>query len=319
MNNGEAIIQTAGLTKYFGESCAVDDLQLEIQRGEVFGFLGHNGAGKTTTVRLLNGALAPSTGKARVLGKDPQLEGPALRQRTGVLTENPSLEERLTGYENLKIYAALYDVAHERVDDRVHELLEQFDILGAGNDYVNTYSKGMKQRLALARALIHDPELLFLDEPTSGLDPVAARNVHSLIQRMTASSEHTVFLCTHNLTEAQNLCDRVAVLEHGRVLAQGSPAELAEKFATRAQFELEVSPATMEAAISVVSQLAGIHHRRIAENRLQLSGAAHHAVPDLIKRLALAGVDIFKVQPDEATLEDVYFALHRGNNQEQQA
>jgi ABC-2 type transport system ATP-binding protein len=165
---------TDGLTRHFGEVVAVNRLTLEVQPGEVFGFLGHNGAGKTTTVRLLNGVLAPTSGTARVLGLAPVEQGPALRRRTGVLTETPSLDERLTGRENLKIFAALYGVPQREIAARVTDLLEVFDLADRGDEKAGDYSKGMKQRLALARALIHGPELLFLDEPTSGLDPVAA-------------------------------------------------------------------------------------------------------------------------------------------------
>ncbi len=310
------VIEADGLAKSFGEFRAVDGLHLEIQRGEVFGFLGHNGAGKTTTVRLLNGALEQTSGAVRVLGMDPQVDGPALRRRTGVLTENPSLEERLTGFENLRIFADLYGVPARTAEERVHELLHRFDLLEAGGQYVNTYSKGMKQRLALARALIHDPELLFLDEPTSGLDPVAARNVHELIEHMTASREHTVFLCTHNLTEAQLLCDRVAVLEHGRVLALGSPAELTHKYSAGAQLEMEISKESIGKAIEILEEIPQIHINQTADILLQITGAARTDIPGLIKILTRADVNLYRVQPVEPTLQDVYFALHRNNNME---
>lgn len=316
METRDLVIATEGLSRSFGEFRAVDDLSIQIRRGEVFGFLGHNGAGKTTTVRLLNGALQTTSGQARVLGFDPLVDGPALRKRTGVLTENPSLEERLTGFENLSIFADLYGVKPERIDRRVHDLLERFDLLEAGKQYVYTYSKGMRQRLALARALIHDPELLFLDEPTSGLDPVAARNVHELIKQMTASSEHTVFLCTHNLTEAQLLCNRVAVLEHGRVLAQGSPRELVDKYRAGTQLEIEISPGMLDKAMAALERIPSLQVQRGADNLLQVTGLTRTGVPDLIKRLIQADVDIYRVQPDEVTLEDVYFALHSDNHME---
>lgn len=316
IDRAKPIIHTEALSRSFGNLVAVDGLDLSVDRGEVFGFLGHNGAGKTTTVRLLNGALIPSSGRIQVLGMNPQQDGPVLRRRTGVLTENPSLEERLTGYENLQIYAALYAVAPDKVDDRVRELLEQFDLLEAAEDQVGTYSKGMKQRLALARALIHDPELLFLDEPTSGLDPVAARSVHELIQRMTASSEHTVFLCTHNLNEAQSLCDRVAVLEHGRLLALGSPAELAQNLSAGTRVMLEISPTTIESAFSLVSRSPGLQVHREGRQMLHIEGAQRDDIPILIKDLCEHGVQIFSVRPEKPTLEDVYFALHSSPDKE---
>ncbi|MGD2040575.1 MAG: ABC transporter ATP-binding protein, partial [Anaerolineae bacterium] len=194
MSQVTAIVANA-LSRQFGKVVAVDQLTLEIQTGEILGFLGHNGAGKTTTVRLLNGILDPTAGSARVLGLDPRTDGPALRRRTGVLTETPSLDERLTGRENLEIYADLYGVPQAKVHTRVAQLLERAELTGRADEKVGDYSKGMKQRLALARALIHHPELLFLDEPTSGLDPVATRRVHELITRLSHEEQRTIFLC----------------------------------------------------------------------------------------------------------------------------
>jgi ABC-2 type transport system ATP-binding protein len=189
----------------FNETVAVDNLSLEVHAGEIFGFLGHNGAGKTTTVRLLNGVIDPTSGSMRVLGLDPQVDGPELRCRTGVLTETPSMDERLTAWDNLSIYADLYGVPKAEVHRRINELLAEFDLSNRGQERVSGYSKGMKQRLALARALLHKPELLFLDEATSGLDPIAAHHVDELIERMARRENRTVFLCTHNLVEAQKL------------------------------------------------------------------------------------------------------------------
>ena len=192
--NSDIAFVADGLTRHFGELVAVDHLTLEVQAGEVFGFLGHNGAGKTTTVRLLNGVLAPTSGTARVLGLAPMEQGPALRRRTGVLTETPSLDERLTGRENLEIYAALYGVPRREIAARVKELMDIFQLEDRADEKAGDYSKGMKQRLALARALIHRPELLFLDEPTSGLDPVATRLVHDMVTHLSHDEERTVFL-----------------------------------------------------------------------------------------------------------------------------
>src|SRR5512143_1057337 len=170
------VIEISSLTRRFGETKAVDNLSLHVQAGEIFGFLGHNGAGKTTTVRLLNGVIEPTSGSACVLGLDPQAQGPALRARTGVLTETPSLDERLTARDNLSIYAELYNIPREKVATRVNSILSEFELADRANEKVGAYSKGMKQRLALGRALLHQPEVLFLDEPTAGLDPVAARH-----------------------------------------------------------------------------------------------------------------------------------------------
>jgi ABC-2 type transport system ATP-binding protein len=309
MNSDTAFV-TDGLTRHFGEVVAVDHLTLEVQAGEVFGFLGHNGAGKTTTVRLLNGVLAPTSGTARVLGLAPMEQGPALRRRTGVLTETPSLDERLTGRENLEIYAALYGVPRRDIAARVKELMEVFQLDGRADEKAGDYSKGMKQRLALARALIHRPQLLFLDEPTSGLDPVATRLVHDLITHLSHDEERTVFLCTHNLDEAQKLCDRVAVLEHGKLVALGTPAELAAKVGRSQRLELEVARGDQETVLRLLAGAPGVAAHR-ENGTIVAVGAQWAAIPGLVTSLASAGVHIYRVAPQEASLEDTYFALQR--------
>jgi len=308
--NRTPVILAEGLTRRFDEVLAVDTLSLEVYPGEIFGFLGHNGAGKTTTVRLLNGILAPSAGTSRVLGCDPATEGPALRQRTGILTETPSLDERLTGRENLEIYADLYAVPRDEVPRRVEELLEAFELAPRAGEKVGNYSKGMKQRLALARALLHKPELLFLDEPTSGLDPVAARRVHGLITRQSHEQKHTVFLCTHNLVEAQKLCDRVAVLEHGRLVALGTPLELAQQMGRSQRLEIEVAPEGLPAAVEILARALGTAIPEPENGTLSVVGAHREAIPDLVAALVAAGVRIYRLTPQEPSLEDVYFALH---------
>ncbi len=313
----KAVITTEGLTRRFGDVLAVDALTLEVQAGEVFGFLGHNGAGKTTTVRLLNGVLAPSEGEARVLGLDPAQDGPALRLRTGVLTETPSLEERLTARENLSIYADLFGVPPAEVVRRIGAMLEMFGLTDRADENVGGYSKGMKQRLALARALLHEPELLFLDEPTGGLDPVAARQVHRLIQQLSQERGHTVFMCTHNLAEAQRLCDRVAVLEQGRLVAIGTPAALARQFASRAQLEMGIDArgvSQSEEIIKAFPDFNGVVTIREAEATITVQGVVREQIPELVAALVQGGVRIYRVSQQEPSLEDVYFALHEGHS-----
>jgi len=301
-----AVIVAEGLTRRFGDVVAVDHLDLEVQAGEVLGFLGHNGAGKTTTVRLLNGVLTADEGRARVLGLDPASQGPALRAQTGVLTETPSLDERLTGRDNLAIYADLYGVPPGEVAGRVQALLENFQLADRAGEKVATYSRGMKQRLALARALVHRPQVLFLDEPTSGLDPVAARHVHEMVTALSGEGGRTVFLCTHNLAEAQKLCDRVAVLAEGRVLALGTPAELVARLGRSQRLEMEAEP--QGAALEIVAA-AGISASAGENGRLALQGVGREEIPGLVAALAAAGVRIYRVSPEEPSLEDVYFAL----------
>jgi ABC-2 type transport system ATP-binding protein len=330
------VIVAEGLTRCFSNPhdsttiTAVDNLFLEVRRGEVFGFLGHNGAGKTTTVRLLNGVLLPDEGTARVLGLDPVAQGPALRCRTGVLTETPALDERLTGRQNLLVYADLYGVERTEVPCRVADLLETFGLSERADEKAAAYSKGMKHRLALARALLHEPELLFLDEPTAGLDPVAARQVHDLITGLSHEAR-SVFICTHNLAEAQKLCSRVAVLEHGRLVAIGTPQDLAYQLGCRQRLEIELAPQGLTAAAAILDRVPALTVEDIppaptaarksgdgpAEPpqviQIAVTGDGREAIADLITALATAGVRIYRVSPHEPSLEDVYFALHDRN------
>jgi ABC-2 type transport system ATP-binding protein len=308
------VIQTSSLSRRFGEKNAVDDLGLEVHAGEIFGFLGHNGAGKTTTVRLLNGVLEPTAGSARVLGLDPQTQGPALRAQTGVLTETPSLDERLTARDNLSYYADLYNVRRAEVDGRIEFLLGEFDLADRADEKVGGYSKGMKQRLALARALLHKPAMLFLDEPTAALDPVAARHVHTLVENLARREGCTVFLCTHNLVEAQKLCDRVAVLEHGRLVALGTPSELTRQYVKRLDIDLEVDPAEIEPAMRLLSQLPQlvIGAPKREKDTLGMTLSGREAIPELLSILVANGLRVYRLAPQEANLEEVYFALHGG-------
>lgn len=306
------IIQISSLSRRFGEKNAVDHLTLDVQPGEIFGVLGHNGAGKTTTVRLLNGVIEPTSGDARVFGLDPQTEGPALRARTGVLTETPSLDERLTARDNLSIYADLYNVSRSSVQERVNYLLTEFELADRADEKVGGYSKGMKQRLALARALLHKPDLLFLDEPTSGLDPVAARHVNGLVENLARREGCTVFLCTHNLVEAQKLCDRVAVMEHGQLLALGTPADLTRQYVKRLDVDLEIDPVQMELVLKILQELPKIviGSPKQEKDLLTLTLSGRDAIPGLLSILVEKGVHIYRFSPQEADLEEVYFALH---------
>ncbi len=305
-----AVIIARQLSRRFGQTLAVDALTLDVRQGEIFGFLGHNGAGKTTTVRLLNGLLPPSAGQVKVLGLDPVAEGPALRRRTGVLTETTSLDERLSAWDNLTIYADLYAVPRRQVRARVEELLATFGLVGREQERVGSFSKGMKQRLALARALLHRPELLFLDEPAAGLDPVATRQLHELVLHLSRTEGRTVFLCTHNLAEAQKLCDRVAVLRQGRLLALGTPTELARQVMRGQRLEIETEATALPTALAVLRELpyvADIHHNG---DVLQLAGVERESVPTLVASLTQEQVPIYRIMYQEPTLEDVYFALH---------
>ncbi len=289
---------------------AVADLSFDVHRGEVVGLLGHNGAGKTTTIRLLNGLFKPDAGQASVLGMDPTTEGARIRAKTGVLTETPSLDERLTARQNLAFYARLFGLQGDDAQRRVDELLEQFQLQGRANDRASDFSRGMKQRLALARALLHDPPILFLDEPTAALDPVAARDVHGLVRGTAGGSARTVVISTHNLVEAQRLCDRVLILRDGRLVAEGAPRDLVRQLGSRAGVEIELEPADRQRAITIVEAAGFATSDDAPADTVLVEAVARDQIPTLVSSLAAERVALFRVSPVEPTLEDVYFALY---------
>jgi ABC-2 type transport system ATP-binding protein len=231
-----------------------------------------------------------------------------------VLTETPALDERLSATENLTLMAELFGVDSAEIPRRIHELLTLFDLADRAREKVGGYSKGMKQRLALARAILHQPRLLFLDEPTAALDPVATRHVHDLIARMAREEGRTIFLCTHNLVEAQRLCDRVAVMEQGRLLAIGSPHELARRYVHNLTVEIEVAPEQIAAArVAITGHNPALTLTPGHSGLLRVEGAGREEVPALVAALTTAGVRLYQVTPLEPSLEDVYFALHRAH------
>lgn len=310
----EIAILLSRISRSFGDVRAVEELSMEVYRGEVFGFLGHNGAGKTTTIRLLNGVLKPDTGSIQVLEMDPGIQGTEVRARTGVLTETPSLDERLTGEENLHYHADLYSIPRDAVRERVWDMLEQFGLSERADDLVGGYSKGMKQRLALARAFLHEPEIVFLDEPTSGLDPVAAQEVRELIHHISRHEGRTVFLCTHNLVEAQRLCDRLAILEQGRVVASGTPDELAHAIQPERMYSLEVRPEDVQKAAGILKDVQGVTVVSGDVDSLEVTIQDEETVPLMLEKLLAQSIGVYAVIPNQASLEDIYMAIHRENS-----
>ena len=311
------VITTQKLTRCFGDITAVDSLSLEVNQGEVVGFLGHNGAGKTTTVRLLNGLLTPTKGSVKVFGLDPIKDGPALRSQTGVLTESPSLDDKLTAREHLAFFGQLYGLSRIDTVERSNALLDAFDLKERADDRTGTFSKGMRQRLALARALLHNPHLLFLDEPTNGLDPVATRQVHHTIAQLSQDKSHTILLCTHNLNEAQLLCDKVAVLEQGQLLAFGPPQTLAENLVQGVKLEIEFDLGTSGYTLLAVRQLIPRNSVIETENALTVWLSSRDEIPELINLLVAHNIRIMRVNPQKPTLEDVYFSLHDVKSEKQ--
>ena len=219
-------IRTDELARVFGAVRAVQHLTLEVPRGVIFGFLGPNGAGKTTTIRLLLGLLEPTEGRAEVLDFDVRTQADEIRSRTGALLEHPGLYERLRAEDNLEFYGRIWQIPAGARQARIKEILTHLGLWERRKELVGRWSRGMKQKLAVARALLHRPQLIFLDEPTAGLDPIAAAALREDLVRLAASEGLTVFLTTHNLSEAEKLCHRVGVIRQGELLAVGSPDEL---------------------------------------------------------------------------------------------
>ena len=308
------IIETDNLQRSFGKHIAVDGMTYAVEPGEVFGLLGPNGAGKTTTVRLLNGILPPSGGATRVFGLDPVTQGETIRRQTGVLTETPALYERLSARENLEFFGTLHEVPVSALASRVNEMLEFFDLSERARDKVETFSKGMKQRLALARALIHKPPLLFLDEPTSGLDPEAAQQVNDLVANLSESNGQTVMLATHNLVEAQRLCDRVAIMNQGRILALGSLDELSQRLwpVTWVDITFHVKPAGD--VYDKVKAHRGVIQASAGKDALAVQVEKEDVIPEIVRHLVEQGASVLRVNPRAYTLEDIYFALQAGES-----
>jgi ABC-2 type transport system ATP-binding protein len=296
----ESVIRTLGLTKRYKRLTAVDDLTLEVRRGEVFGFLGPNGAGKTTTIALLLGLVRPSAGTAEVLGHDVRHNlGPALR-RTGSMVETPAFYPYLSARDNLRIAAQTLGQPDE---GRIAQLLAFVGLAGRAGDKVQTFSTGMNQRLGLAAALLNDPELLILDEPTSGLDPGGMAEVRELIGDLARRQGKTVFLSSHLLHEVEQVCDRVAIIHHGRVAAQGGVDEL-----MRRGGRLEVRVADLPRAAEVLRVQAWVADVQSADDRL-LVDAPLDAAADVTRALAEAGLYLCGLRVLERSLESVFLEI----------
>jgi ABC-2 type transport system ATP-binding protein len=226
------VIKVENLVKRFGELTAVDDVSFEVRRGEVFAFLGPNGAGKTTTIKMLTTLLRPTSGVVELDGLDPAVKRDEVRKRFGVVFQDPSLDQDLTAWENMEIHGVLYGVPRKVRRERAETLLKLFELWERRDSLVKTFSGGMRRRLEIARGLLHTPKVLFLDEPTLGLDPQSRNQMWTHVKKLNESDHVTVFLTTHYMDEAERVADRIAVIDHGRIVATGSPAELKERTQT---------------------------------------------------------------------------------------
>lgn len=303
-------VHTSQLSKSFGEITALRGVDLAVPKGTIFALLGPNGAGKTTTVRLLTGVIKPSGGQAQVAGYDIMADVDALRERVGVMTETAANYERLTAQQNLEIFGQLHGQSQHEARQKAKRLLETLGLSHRAGSRVETFSTGMKKRVLLARALIHDPEVLFLDEPTSGLDPEASEQVLEIIRTLCAERQHTVLLCTHNLDEAQRLCDQIAVVKQGEILAAGSIPELERRLWTGIQVVVELEERTP--AVEQLLARASNEPTAWDEKTAKITLPGRHAIPGLVRGLVQAEARVVAVHPQARTLREIYFKLMGG-------
>jgi ABC-2 type transport system ATP-binding protein len=301
------VLRTHGLTKRFDRLTAVQDLDLEVREGEVFGFLGPNGAGKTTTLRLLCALIAPTSGTAEVAGFRLGSQDEQIRASVGILTEQPGLYERQSAEDNLLFFATLFGLRPKVAREQTERYLRLMGLWDRRSEAVATFSRGMKQKMAIARAALHEPRVLFLDEPTTGLDPDAAKTVREFIVALRGEGR-TVFLCTHNLDEADRLCDRIAFFRH-RVLRIADPDELRTELYGRAT-EFRLMPKPRAEDLLRVQAVPGVREAHLENGSIVVASADPlRTNPLLVKALVDGGAEIAFVTERRAHLEDVYLRI----------
>jgi ABC-2 type transport system ATP-binding protein len=303
----EPLIHIEHLSCFFGPVKALDDLSLEVPAGIVFGFLGPNGAGKTTTIHLLLGLLEPTRGQARVLGFDTRTQAEAIRARSGALLEFAGLYERMSAQDNLDLYGRIYRMPASARQARIKELLTHLELWDRRRDLVGTWSRGMKQKLAVARTLFHHPPLVFLDEPTAGFDPIAAAALREDLASLVAREGVTVFLNTHNLTEAEKLCAQVGVIRQGKLVMVGAPDELRARTGGP-QAEI-VGRGFTEHMLVTLRERPEVAHAEVHNSHLFLELRGESKMSPLVSMLVHAGAEIEEVRRGKASLEDVFLTL----------
>ena len=301
-------IEIEGLTKRYGDITAVDGVSFDVRRGEIFGLLGPNGAGKTTTIRMLSGLARPSAGTARVLGHDIGRDITNVKGLIGVVPDISNLYSELSGYDNLIFMGQLYGVPRKLRRERALALLEEFGLYGRRKDRFSSYSRGMKRRLTIAAALMHDPEVLFLDEPTTGLDVISARELRALIAELNSKGK-TIFLTTHYIEEADRLCSRVAIMVDGRIKAIDIPSSLKERSRGRAVLEVAFVGEGGE-ILGSLSRLKGVEKAVFHDERyrLQVSDPAE-VIPGVIELARGSGHTLTHLSTATPTLEDVFVEI----------
>ena len=305
-------IQTTNLSRSFNQVKAVDQVSLEILPGTIFGFLGPNGSGKTTTIRLLLGLLEPSAGSSRVLSFDPIKDGQKVRENCGALLEHTGLYERLSAEENLDFYGRVWHLSTQERKTRIKELLEKMDLYDRRNEIVKGWSRGMKQKLAVSRALIHRPKVIFLDEPTAGLDPIASAAFREDLLNLVHNTGVTVFLTTHNLSEAEKVCQQVGVIRSGKLLMVGSPDKL--RLEKGSAFIEVVGSGFSDAVIHALNQLRGVESVSRIDQHIRINVTEGVDTGFLVPFLVQQGVNIEEVRKGQASLEDVFLTMMEEGN-----
>jgi ABC-2 type transport system ATP-binding protein len=314
MNSGDSVV-VEDLAKRFGDFVAVDRINLEVGKGEVFGFLGPNGAGKSTTIRMLCGLLKPTSGRAQVAGFDVARKPEAVRQSIGYMSQKFSLYNDLKVIENLRLFAGLYSVPSNKLQKRIEWALEMANLTGQEDLITGTLPGGWKQRLALGCAVLHKPQILFLDEPTSGVDPISRRQFWDLIHQM-AEEGVTVFVTTHYMEEAE-YCNRLALIFRGKIVALGTPSELKRDSMKGDLLLIECEP--MGKAVEVLQAAPGVMDAAVFGNALHLVVEdADAAMPRIEKFLAAGGIAVTRIEKIRPRLEDVFVSLTTATNAEEE-
>jgi ABC-2 type transport system ATP-binding protein len=303
----ELAIRAHGLTRDFAAVRALDGLTLDVPAGSVFGFLGPNGAGKTTTIRLLLGLIEPTSGSADVLGFDTRTAGAEIRARTGALLEHSGLYERLSAEDNLRFYGRVAHMPKTELDERIQELLTHLGLWDRRREPVVKWSRGMKQKLAIARPLLHRPGLVFLDEPTAGLDPVAAASLRDDLAALASRQGATIFLTTHNMAEAEKLCNVVAVIRQGKLLAVGSPAELRNRGGSQ---RTEIAGRGFsDAMLTTLRQQPEVSQAFVENGQLVLVLQNGGGVAPLVSLIVREGGEVQEIRSAQGSLEEVFLTM----------
>lgn len=306
------MIEVEHLTKRYGSFTAIDDISFKVEKGEILGFLGPNGAGKTTTMRIITGFMPPTKGIARVAGYDVAEKPIEVKRRIGYLPELPPLYTDMTVKEYLDFAGKLKQIPSRKIDRKIDDVCEKVDILDVRNKTIKTLSKGYRQRVGVAQALIHDPEVLILDEPTIGLDPIQIREVRELIKSL--AGEHTVILSTHILPEASMVCNRVAIIDKGKLVAQDTPAGLAKSLKGAERLKLSVE-GSLEEVAAAISSTEGV--KRVIDSSLEDGVSTFtlecdfqfHVRKSISQAVSERGWSLLEMRVEESTLEDIFLRL----------